>query len=127
MNSAQQGLHQLFKGPSRGPDEVTGGLGFVILWPRREQLMGGPAANAVATCPQTGTICLDCSGTKSCQAWDELIEKRAMTPHSSSGGGIAAAATGHPPAAEDCPLLTCSACQPSPGFQLSLNTSGQRL
>lgn len=94
MNSTQQALHQLFSDPSRGPAEATGGLGIVILWPRREQLIGVPGANAVATCPQTGTICLDCSGTKSCQAWNDLIEKRATTPHSSLRGGITAAARG---------------------------------
>ena len=127
MNSTQQGLHQLSNGPPRGPAEATGGLGIVILWPHGEQLIGVPGANAVATCPQTGTICLDYSGTKSCQVSNDLIEKRAMTPHSSSRGGITAAATGHMPATEDCPLLTCSACQLSPGFQLGLNTSGQRL
>lgn len=106
---------------------MTGCLGLVILWPHMEQLIGVPGADALAFRPQTSTVCLNCSGTKSWQAWNDLIEKKAKTSDSSLG--ITAAATMHLPAAEERPRLMYSACEwsESPGFQFSLNTSSQLL
>lgn len=84
------------------PSDVTGCLGVVNLCPHMKQLMGMPGAGAVASCPQTGTVCLNCIATKSWQAWNDIIEKKAVTSDSSSG--IAAAATMHLPADEGCPF-----------------------
>lgn len=82
--------------------------------------------SALASCPQTGTVCLNCNGTMRWQAWNELIEKKAMTPNSSSG--ITAAATVLPPATKDRPLSRALPVNsPVPGFQLSLHTGSQLL
>lgn len=77
-----------------------------------------------ASCPRTGTVCLNCSDIESWQAWNDLIEKRAVTSDSS---GITAAATVHLPAEEDCHVLTHSASEhpECPGFQHSLSASSQ--
>lgn len=80
-------------------------LGFVILWPHLLLLIGMPGADALAFCPQTGTICLNCSELRSWKAWNHLIEKRSVTPDLLSGTALAA--TVHLPDEEDCPALTC--------------------
>lgn len=111
--------------PILSPVEVTGCLGVVILWPHMEQLRGVPGGDALGSCPHTGTVCLNGSGTESWQARSHLIEKRAVTSDSSSGA--TAAATMHLPAEEDSPALMCSASElsPSPGFQHCLNANSQ--
>lgn len=125
--ATHQGLHQLCSGPLTGPVEVTGCLGVVNLWPHIKRPVGMPGEDAEASCPQTGTVCLNCGGTKSWQAWNALIEKQAVTSGSSSG--IAADATVHLPAEGAGPVLACSASElpGSPGSRHSLSTSSQLL
>ena len=81
--------------------------------------MGMAGGDAEASCPQTGAVCLNCSGTRSWQARDDLIEKRAVTSISSSG--ITAAATMHLPAEGDalCPRAL-PLNRPSPRFPAQL-------
>lgn len=89
--------------------------------------MGMPGADAVVSCPQIGNVCLNYSDTKSWQAWNDLIEKKAATSDSSLG--VTAAAVMHLPADKDCPVLMCSSSElsRSSGFQHSSSAGGQLL
>lgn len=86
--------------------------------------MGMAGADAEASCLQTGTVCQNCSGTGSWQAWEDLIEKRAVTSGSSSG--VTAAATVHLPAEGDalCPRALPPNC-PRPQASSTACTQAQ--
>lgn len=87
-----------------GGGRMSGG---VIVWPHHREADRSACVAVLSNLPWTDTVCLNCSGTKSWQGWDDLIEKRDVT--SASYSGIPAAATvpaswrGLPPAHVLCP------------------------